>query len=144
MSFVKKNRIETNKLLLKKLYEFQKFNPNFGRKIYKMKTIYTQGKCKKVKSHFEFITNHKKFVIYDIKDFMNDHLEYKYDNYQINSSINQYVQVDLQQLMNANNEEDDDEENHEEDEYEEDQYEEDENDEDQYEEDEYEENESIS
>jgi hypothetical protein len=80
-SLVNKNKIESIRKLEKKLYEFQRFNPQFGRKIYKMKTIYTKSKVKRVKSHFEFITKHKKFESYDSEKFVKNHLSYNYDDF---------------------------------------------------------------
>ena len=80
-SLVKKNMVEANNRLKKKLQEFQQFNPIFGRKIHKIKTIIVNGKTKRIKSHFEFNMKHKKFNTFEIETFMNNHLSYKYDGY---------------------------------------------------------------
>lgn len=81
-SLVQKNKIQAKKNLYKKLYEFQQFNPQFGRKIIKFKDIVKNGKIKKVKSHIEFNMRHKKFNTYEIDNFMNNHLEYRYEPYE--------------------------------------------------------------
>jgi hypothetical protein len=81
-SLVQKNKIEARKKLHKKLYEFHKFNPQFGRKIIKFKDIIKNGKIKRVKSHIEFNMKHKKFNTYEINNFMNNHLVYKYETYE--------------------------------------------------------------
>ena len=78
-SFISKNKYDAKIKLNKKLKEFQKFNPNFGRKIIKFKNIYINGKIKRVKSHIEFNMTHKKFNNFEIENFMNNHLTYKYD-----------------------------------------------------------------
>lgn len=75
-SLVHKNQIEANKMLYKKLREFQCFNPQFGRKIIRLKDIIKNGKLKRVKSHIEFNMKHKKFNKYEIESFMIDHLSY--------------------------------------------------------------------
>jgi len=133
-SLVGINRTDTKNKLFKKLREFQKFNPIFGKKIIKMKDIIHHGKIKRVKSHIEFNMKHKKFNTYDIENFMNNHLVYKYDanendyNYnELNNNDNDnenlyttftYFMVDVQMLnnntedanINVGNEEDDEEE----------------------------------
>lgn len=78
-SLIQKNRIETKNKLYKKLCEFQMFNPHFGRRIIKFKNIIKNGKIKRVKSHIEFNMKHKKFTTYEINNFMNNHLSYKYE-----------------------------------------------------------------
>jgi hypothetical protein len=78
-SLVEKNRLDARKKLRQKLYEFQRFNPHFGRKIFKFKDIVKNGKIKRTISHFEFVVKHKKFNIYEIENFMKNHLEYKYE-----------------------------------------------------------------
>ena len=77
-SLVPKLKMECKNRLYKKLYEFQLFNPSFGRKIVILKQSIINGKIKKIKSHFEFNLQHKKFNIYDNDNFMNNHLSYKY------------------------------------------------------------------
>ena len=76
------NLVEINSkaILNKKLIEFQNFNPNFGRKILKIK-YKSQNGIKIFDSVFyKFIDNNKKFNVYDIKQFMNNHLSYKQNN----------------------------------------------------------------
>ena len=79
-SLVNKNKTDARKKLTKKLREFQCFNPQFGRKIIKFKDIILNGKIKRVKSNIEFNMKHKKFNTFEIDNFMNNHLIYKYDN----------------------------------------------------------------
>lgn len=109
-SLIGNNRSNSKNKLNKKLEEFQKFNPNFGRKIIKLKDIICKGKVKRVKSHIEFNMKHKKFNTYDINNFMSNHLDYKqesneiyYDNvnnqeYQ-NTNLTHFI-VDMQMLSN--------------------------------------------
>jgi hypothetical protein len=78
-SLVHIKKIAAKKKLLKKLYEFQKYNPKFGRKFIKFNNINIDGKIKKVKSHVEFSSEYKKFYNYEIENFMNNHLNYKYN-----------------------------------------------------------------
>jgi len=138
-SLIGKNRSDSKNKLFKKLKEFQKFNPIFGRKMFKMKDIIHHGKIKRVKSHIEFNMKHKKFNTYDIENFMNNHLVYKYDanendyNYNdLNNNDNDeeeygnlhttftYFMVDVQMLNNntedTNNNIDDEEDEEEDDE----------------------------
>ncbi len=75
-SLVEKNKNDAENLLVKKLCEFQSYNPQFGRKIIKFKDIVKNGK-KRIKSHIEFNMKHKQFNVYDIESFMNNHLSYK-------------------------------------------------------------------
>jgi hypothetical protein len=77
-SLVPNLKIESKNRLYKKLYEFQKYNPSFGRKIVILNEKFINGKIKKFKSHIEFNIKHKKFNTYDNDNFMNNHLSYKY------------------------------------------------------------------
>jgi len=81
-SLVPRNRTESRFRLINKLKQFQQFNPAFGRK-----TIVFKGGIKNNKYHIEFIREHKKFNICDIKKFMTNHLTYKY-NYDNNNEDN--------------------------------------------------------
>jgi hypothetical protein len=85
-SLVNKNKIEAKNKLFKKLVEFQSFNPSFGRKIIKLKYIKKRaGKiCSTQKIEFE--TNHKNFNTYTIDNFMNNHLSYNYESYEIENN----------------------------------------------------------
>jgi hypothetical protein len=78
-SLISKVRNMSRIKLYKKLREFQQFNPIFGRKIIKFKDIIHKGKTKRIKSHIGFSMKHKSFDIYNIDNFMNNHLAYKYD-----------------------------------------------------------------
>ena len=114
-SLVHKNKIEAMQKLHKKLREFQKFNPQFGRKLIKLKDIIENGKIKKVKSHIEFNTKHKKFTTYEIHNFMNNHLDYKYESYEYEES-DEEPQLPLNNSLQEENEEEMDEEEEEEEE----------------------------
>ena len=118
-SLVEKNRLDARKKLRQKLFEFQRFNPHFGRKIFKFKDIVKNGKIKRTISHFEFVVKHKKFNIYEIENFMKNHLEYKYEQ-----------EFDDEQEQDYEEEQDEDEEDEDE-EDEEEQDEEDQNEEEQ-------------
>ena len=107
-SLISKNKNNAKKILHKKLQEFQQFNPNFGRKIIKLKNIYIKGKIKRVKSHIEFNMIHKKFNNFEIENFMKNHLSYKYDsdedsseeNESLDNSFNYYITDN--QILNIN------------------------------------------
>jgi hypothetical protein len=97
--------------LYRKLNEFHKFNPIFGRRKIIMKNILFKKKFKRVKSHIEYNSKHKKFNVYDNDTFMNNHLSYKYnhDNYTnyidtniLVSSINRPIGVYIQQFIDDN------------------------------------------
>jgi hypothetical protein len=84
-SLVTQHKNDARIKLSKKLCEFQNFNPQFGRKIIKFKDITVNGKIKRIKSHIEFNMKHKKFNTFEIENFMNNHLAYKYEeNYNEN------------------------------------------------------------
>jgi hypothetical protein len=85
-SLICQSKVEAKKKLNKKLLDFQKFNPHFGRKIIKYKNIYKNGIIQRVKSHIEFNMNYKKFNSYEIDCFMNNHLTYYEENYENNEN----------------------------------------------------------
>ena len=93
-SLVSKNKNEFKKKLFKKLTEFQKFNPQFGRKIIRLKGSIKNGKFKKVMSHIDFNTTHKKFESNNIMDFMSNHLSYKYEDNELENNILDNFQED--------------------------------------------------
>lgn len=78
-SLIKTKKGAAEKKLYRKLNEFQKFNPKFGRQIIKFKYQIIDGKIKKIKSKIEFNTKYKRFINYEIDNFMNNHLNYKYN-----------------------------------------------------------------
>lgn len=82
-SLIPNFKLECKNKLYKKLYEFQKFNPAFGRKIFVLKYIKINGKLKKHIPHINFNSKHKKFCVYDNNNFMTNHLSYTYreDNF---------------------------------------------------------------
>ena len=92
-SLVKKNADEAFSRLYNKLREFQKFNPQFGRKVFKSKTVCVGFKLKKIRT-VEFNMKHKKFNSYDINDFMNNHLNFKYDGYGYQENTNEHEDTD--------------------------------------------------
>jgi hypothetical protein len=82
------SKIEARNKLNKKLLEFQKYNPQFGKKIINYKIINKNG-FKRVKTHTEFNMNHKKFDTYEIDCFMNNHLSYRYNgHYEESDEVN--------------------------------------------------------
>ena len=87
-SLVNKNKIYAKRKLKMKLIEFKKFNPKFGNKIFKLKSIIKKNKFKRVISNIEFNTISKKFNTEEIDNFMNNHLSYKYDQYSTDNDIN--------------------------------------------------------
>lgn len=104
--------------LFTKLCEFQKFNPQFGRKIIKCKHIMVNGK-KKIKSYIEFNMTHKKFNIHNIENFMTNHLEFNNDENVVHIDFEtgqmvtyeeQYDEED-EQIHEEDNEEDDEDDN---------------------------------
>jgi len=111
-SLIHCNKIKLIKQLYKKLLEFKTFNPYFGRKIIKYKSIIVNGVVKKVKS-CEFNTDHIKFNNYSIENFMENHLSYKYDNdNENNDNENNDNDNDINNnnINNNNNNDDDDDE----------------------------------
>ena len=83
-SLIPKIKTDAKYKLTKKLKEFQKFNPLFGRKIVVFKNSIKNGKLIKRKSCVDFNYNHKKFNITNSENFMNNHLTYKYNDDNIN------------------------------------------------------------
>jgi hypothetical protein len=67
-------------ILNKKLCEFQKFNPKFGRKIYVIKYILKNNGKKAFIKSVKFIDEHKKFYNINNDNFNDDHLTYKYND----------------------------------------------------------------
>jgi hypothetical protein len=160
-SLIAKVRTMSRIKLYKKLREFQEFNPIFGRRIIKFKDIIYKGKTKRIKSHIGFSMKHQNFDIYNIDNFMTNHLAYKYDqneeNY--NEEDNHYstdeddeddedtinnIRIFLEEfrVSNNSNREQLPAENNDEVEHEEEEYEEDEDEQEEGEEKECEENES--
>lgn len=115
-SLICQSKVEAKNKLNKKLLDFQKFNPHFGRKIIKYKNIYKNGIIQTVKSHIEFNMNYKKFNSYEIDCFMNNHLTYyeeSYDNYETNENdasstntiaLNNTVTIDEEEESNYDGE----------------------------------------
>ena len=79
-SLIPKNKTEAKYKLNRKMFEFQRFNPNFGRKIIIIKHKIKDGKFVTYKSHIDFNYEHKNFNIYNNDNFMNNHLAYKYND----------------------------------------------------------------
>lgn len=89
-SLVSKNKMDAKKKLNKKLVNFQKFNPSYGRKIIVLKNKIINNRLIQCTSHTEFNTQYKKFNTHKDSNFMNDHLSYKYDNEYDNDYENDY------------------------------------------------------
>jgi hypothetical protein len=91
-SLIPKNKTNAKYKLSKKLKEFQKFNPSFGRKVIVFKDKILNGRFVRYKSHTDFNYEHKKFNIYTSENFMNNHLLYKYndDNIDDNDDNQEY------------------------------------------------------
>lgn len=106
-SLILKNKNEALEKLQKKLYEFQKYNPLFGRKKYIFKNKIKNGKLKHIISHVEFNMNYKKFNTYDINNFMKNHLAYKYEtsynNNEYNDNLNNTYLVFNMNILSLNN-----------------------------------------
>jgi hypothetical protein len=86
-SLIPKMKNYSKNVLYKKLFEFKKYNPAFGRKILFTKKIFCGGKII-LKSHFEYSLNHKKFYSNGNNNFMENHLCYKYENTEYNYGEN--------------------------------------------------------
>jgi hypothetical protein len=86
-SLVPKNKIDAKYKLTRKLKEFQKFNPSFGRKIIVFKNKIKNGRVVRYKSHIDFKIEHKKFNVHTSENFMNNHLIYKYNDDNIDDNI---------------------------------------------------------
>lgn len=77
-SLVQKNQNDAKYRLNRKLVEFNLFNPLFGRKIIVLKNKIKNGKIIRCISHRDFNCRYKPFTDYNNKDFMSDHLSYRY------------------------------------------------------------------
>jgi len=91
-SLVTKHNIDSKIKLYKKLKEFNKFNPLFGRKIVVFKEKIKNGKIIKYDPQIEFNSLHKKFNTYTTETFINNHLLY---NEPINEPINDDIFFNL-------------------------------------------------
>jgi hypothetical protein len=101
-SLVPKNKTDAKYRLSRKLKEFQKFNPAFGRKVIVFENKIRNGKFVRYKSHIEFNTEHKKFNTHTSENFMNNHLTYKYnddniddDNIHDNTHDNSFENINI-------------------------------------------------
>ena len=135
-SLVQLNQYNARQQLAKKMDIFQKYNPQFGRKKVVLKTVLKNGKYKRYISHVEFDTRHVPFTMYQLTNFMNNHLPYHtHDIFvapprEARNTITHIISDFIESTINAvdDEEEDDyDDEEEEEDDYEEeeDDYEED-------------------
>jgi hypothetical protein len=104
-SLIPRNKTIARKKLMKKLLEFQRFNPQFGRKIIRFKDIYKDGKIKRIKSHIEFNMKHKKFNTDEEVNFMNNHLSYKYDSYEVEDAVEDYSEEHSEEISEELSEE---------------------------------------
>ena len=90
-------------ILKRKLLEFNKFNPQFGRKRYKILTKFVGFKKKICGKLLEFNDNHIKFEEKNHDNYLSDHLNYN-ENYIMNSyyiihDTNTFIVVDEQEDM---------------------------------------------
>lgn len=102
-SLVEKNKLISSYYLNRRLLEFQKFNPRFGRKY----IIYIHikdfnDKILETKSHIEFDIKHKKFNTHN-EFFMENHLSYKYDMYEVTNNDIDTDNEDNDTNSNTNN-----------------------------------------
>jgi len=102
-SLVPKNKTEAKYRLRRKLKEFQKFNPSFGRKIIVFKNKIKNSRFVTYKSHVEFDTDNKKFNTYTSTNFMNNHLSYKYRDEDIDDDIDDIDDIDNNDVDNQEN-----------------------------------------
>ena len=86
-SFIPKNKLDAHNQLIYKLKCFQRFNPLFGRKNLKREEMFINGK-NSVKILVEFDSKHINFDMYEINDFMNNHLSYNPDQSYISNNLN--------------------------------------------------------
>jgi hypothetical protein len=77
-SLVPQNKTQSYNILMNKLRKFQQFNPFFGRKLIKRKDVFVNNKTIS-KIYVEFNTDHIKHDVYEIYDFLNNHLSYEYN-----------------------------------------------------------------
>jgi hypothetical protein len=75
-SFVPTIQNNTGILLNRKLKKFQKFNPRFGRKIYKLEFKYENFKKKSFIKSYEFIDKHIPFNCNEDNNFLTNHTYY--------------------------------------------------------------------
>jgi hypothetical protein len=86
------DRIQCKKLLKKKLYEFNKYNPLFGRKTYKKKQLnfIENAENSNTAERFEYNTKHISFCesenSKDKNDFMTNHSSYLIEDYDANDA----------------------------------------------------------
>jgi len=82
-------------ILKKKLLEFNNFNPQFGRKRYKIVTKITDKfKTKICGKILEFNDNHINFLEKNVdEDFLTDHLTYDENYYVVNNNTNTFIFV---------------------------------------------------
>ena len=73
-------KTEALTLLNIKLKEFHDYNPRFGKKKIIFKYEYIDGIKKPYKFIVDYFSDHKKFYNFDLQKFMNNHLNYKYNN----------------------------------------------------------------
>lgn len=78
-----------------KLNDFQKYNPNFGKKKIVLKTIQCGNKYKRVYSHIEYNKRYKSFHSYNTDNYMSDHLEYRYEMNDYVSNDNEELNIDM-------------------------------------------------
>jgi hypothetical protein len=95
-------------ILKRKLLAFNNFNPQFGRKRYKILTTVTKDFKKKICGKIlEFNDTHIEFSEkYDGDDFLRDHLTYD-ENYYVANNRNNLIIVDEEEYFNQEDEDED-------------------------------------
>jgi hypothetical protein len=115
------DRIYYKKLLKQKLFEFNKFNPTFGRKIYKKYTDLFSDTTERFEYNTKHISFHEIAKLKDKNEFMNNHatnliedydandIDYEddYDNNNVNNA-NAHVNVNDYEDEDDDDEDDDD------------------------------------
>ena len=105
-------------LLNRKLKKFQKFNPKFGRKIYKLGFIcYPNFKKKSYIKSVEFLDNHIAFNSEEETNFLTNHTYYNEIDNSTEENIVQvtYMNIEIEVESDEDNEEDENEDEDEED-----------------------------
>jgi hypothetical protein len=99
-------------ILKRKLLAFNNFNPQFGRKRYKILTTVTKDFKKKICGKIlEFNDTHIEFSRKcDVDDFLTDHLTYD-ENYYLANNRNNLIIVDEEEYLNDGDEDEDEDNN---------------------------------
>ena len=109
VQIVKNNAIV---LLNSKLKKFQKFNPKFGRKIYKLGfKNYPNFKKKSYIKSIEFLDNHIAFNFDEETNFLTNHTYYNEIDNSIEENVVQVTYMTVEQMEDDDDDDDDDDQN---------------------------------